>query len=132
MRDGSEVHRVCTDFGGDETPWNAYFPSVSLFPDVTICIAANSRAVSSQMWGYIQSTQVLLGQRRKRKMQTLREKEKLRAEEEDNVEDGYDLLRPGEIAIADDAKEWQLFGDAVFCCPQEDALEGTQFVSCSS
>ncbi|KAH9061942.1 hypothetical protein EDB87DRAFT_1682606 [Lactarius vividus] len=34
-----------------------------------------------------------------------------------------DLLLPNEVAIADDTNAYQLFGDRVFCAPQEDNLE---------
>jgi hypothetical protein len=47
--------------------------------------------------------------------------------DEENWEFVYDLLRPEDIVIADDTNEYGLFGDAIFCCPQEDLLEGTIF-----
>jgi Protein of unknown function (DUF3684) len=44
-------------------------------------------------------------------------------------EDDWDfedkLLRPNEIAIADDNNAYQRFGDRIYCAPQEDLLEGT-------
>jgi Protein of unknown function (DUF3684) len=36
------------------------------------------------------------------------------------------LLRPSEVVIVDDASAYQLFGDRIFCAPQDDILEGTQ------
>ena len=36
-----------------------------------------------------------------------------------------DLLQPSKVAIADDTNAYQLFGDRIFCAPQEDILEGT-------
>ncbi|KAH9177930.1 hypothetical protein EDB89DRAFT_1844068, partial [Lactarius sanguifluus] len=34
-----------------------------------------------------------------------------------------DLLQPNNVAIADDTDAYQLFGDRIFCAPQEDVLE---------
>jgi hypothetical protein len=34
-----------------------------------------------------------------------------------------DLLQPSKVAIADDTNTYQLFGDRIFCAPQEDILE---------
>ncbi|KAH8983017.1 hypothetical protein EDB92DRAFT_1804081, partial [Lactarius akahatsu] len=34
-----------------------------------------------------------------------------------------DLLRPNNVVIADDTDAYQLFGDRIFCAPQEDILE---------
>ena len=36
------------------------------------------------------------------------------------------LLRPSEVVIVDDTNVYQLFGDRIFCAPQDDILEGTQ------
>ena len=38
----------------------------------------------------------------------------------------YELLQPSEVVIIDDANSYQLFGDRIFCAPQDDAIEGTQ------
>ena len=67
---------------------------------------------------------ILLGARRVKK-----EKRQLNAgptewEEEDDWDYVYDLLPPEKIVIADDTNTYQLFGDAIFTCPQEDLLEG--------
>ena len=35
-----------------------------------------------------------------------------------------ELLRPNEVAIVDDTNLYRLFGDRIFCAPQEDILEG--------
>jgi Protein of unknown function (DUF3684) len=42
---------------------------------------------------------------------------------EDNTDIQYKLLQPKEIVIADDKIAYQIFGDRIFCSPQED-LEG--------
>ena len=44
--------------------------------------------------------------------------------DEDEWDVEYDLLRPDQIVIADDTSTFQVFGDSVFCAPQEDLLEG--------
>ena len=48
-------------------------------------------------------------------------------EEEDGWDYDYDLLQPASVIIADDTNCYQLFGDKIFTCPQEDLLEGTVF-----
>jgi len=45
--------------------------------------------------------------------------------DEDDWDFEYDLLRPIQVAIADDNDAYQRFGDRIFCAPQEDVLEGT-------
>jgi hypothetical protein len=42
---------------------------------------------------------------------------------EDNTDIEYKLLQPKEIVIADDKIAYQVFGDRIFCAPQQD-LEG--------
>ena len=77
---------------------------------------------------------VLLGSRRLKKTgdQTSGEGD----EEDWDLQD--DLLPPNRVAIADDTNAYQLFGDRIFCAPQEDILEGTYsglswpFMRCSS
>jgi hypothetical protein len=45
-------------------------------------------------------------------------------------EDGWflqdELLQPSEVVIVDDPNAYQLFGDRIFCAPQEDIIESTQ------
>ena len=36
------------------------------------------------------------------------------------------LLWPSEVVIVDDTNAYQLFGDRIYCAPQDDILEGTQ------
>jgi hypothetical protein len=45
--------------------------------------------------------------------------------DEDDWDLKDDLLQPNKVAIADDTNAYQLFGDRIFCAPQEDILEGT-------
>jgi len=37
-----------------------------------------------------------------------------------------DLLQPSEVVIVDDTNAYQLFGDRIFCAPQDDIIESTQ------
>ena len=64
---------------------------------------------------------VLLGSRRLKKTG-----DQLAGEgDEDDWDFQDDLLSPNKVAIADDTNAYQLFGDRIFCAPQEDILEGT-------
>ena len=36
-----------------------------------------------------------------------------------------DLLQPSELVIVDDINAYQLFGDRIFCAPQDDIIEST-------
>jgi hypothetical protein len=45
--------------------------------------------------------------------------------DEDDWDLQDDLLPPNKVAIADDTNAYQLFGDRIFCAPQEDILERT-------
>jgi hypothetical protein len=37
-----------------------------------------------------------------------------------------ELLQPSEVVIVDDTNAYQLFGDRIFCAPQDDSIESTQ------
>jgi hypothetical protein len=67
---------------------------------------------------------ILLGSRRVRKAEGEKKGALVPDTDEENWEFVYDLKRPDELIIADDTNEYGLFGDAIFCCPQEDLLEG--------
>lgn len=45
--------------------------------------------------------------------------------DEDDWDYQDDLLPPNKVAVADDNNAYRLFGDRIFCAPQEDILEGT-------
>jgi Protein of unknown function (DUF3684) len=66
-------------------------------------------------------TNVLLGSRRVKKGSGKTSSEG----DEDDWDLQDDLLQPSKVAIADDTNAYQLFGDRIFCAPQEDILEGT-------
>lgn len=86
-------------------------------------IAVNRRLLSSGTLVRMKRTPVLLGMKRKRRDAKIAANE---LEEEEGWDHEYDLLRPEKVIIADDTNGFQLFGDKVFTCPQEDLLEGTQ------
>lgn len=65
---------------------------------------------------------ILLGQKRKRRSAKTAVPD---FEDEDGWDYDYDLLQPSKVIIADDTNGYQLFGDKIFTCPQEDLLEGT-------
>ena len=67
---------------------------------------------------------VLLGIRRVKREKKKKEKGFEDLDEEDDWDYEYDLLAAAKVIIADDTNAYQLFGDAVFSCPQEDFLEG--------
>ena len=39
-----------------------------------------------------------------------------------------DFLQANKVAIVDDINAYRLFGDRIFCAPQEDILEGTNLI----
>ena len=43
-----------------------------------------------------------------------------------DIDDWYPLLQPSEVAIVDDTKAYELFGDRILCAPQRDIIESTQ------
>ena len=64
---------------------------------------------------------VLLGSRRLKKTGD----KPLGEGDEDDWDYQDDLLLPNKVAVADDNNAYRLFGDRIFCAPQEDILEGT-------
>lgn len=57
------------------------------------------------------------------------DKQEASAEEldEDEWDSQYDLMRPEQVVVVDDANIYQIFGDSIFTAPQEDLLEGIYF-----
>jgi hypothetical protein len=45
--------------------------------------------------------------------------------DEDDWDLQDELLQAKQVAIVDDTSAFQLFGDRIFCAPQENMLEGT-------
>ncbi|KAJ3549086.1 hypothetical protein NM688_g5219 [Phlebia brevispora] len=86
-------------------------------------IAVNRRLLSNGLMLRMKRAPILLGVRRVR-----REKRQTKAATADPEEDEdwdyvYDLLTAEKVVIADDTNTFQLFGDVIFTCPQEDLLE---------
>ncbi|KAH9061937.1 hypothetical protein EDB87DRAFT_1674160 [Lactarius vividus] len=81
--------------------------------------AVNKELISKGTIARMKQSKTLLGLRRVKRSGA-------RPFDEDD-EDGWDLqddlLHPNEVAIADDTDAYQLFGDRVYCAPQEDILE---------
>ena len=69
-------------------------------------------------------TSFLLGSRRVKKERVDSKRPIDDALDEEEWDSEHDLLRPDQIVIADDTSTYQVFGDSIFCAPQEDLLEG--------
>jgi hypothetical protein len=84
-------------------------------------LAVNKRLLTKGTIIRMKRSNVLLGSRRLKKTggQTSGEGD------EDDWDFQDDLLPPNKVAIVDDTNAYQLFGDRIFCAPQEDILEGT-------
>src|ERR1700749_1560599 len=88
-------------------------------------LAVNRRLLTKATILRMKRSNVLLGSGRVKRSGT---KSSTEGDEEDwDLQD--DLLQPNKVAIADDTNAYQLFGDRVFCAPQEDILEGIPFES---
>ncbi|THH10017.1 hypothetical protein EW146_g8507 [Bondarzewia mesenterica] len=66
---------------------------------------------------------ILLGFRRVKKTRDSGKGQADADMEEDDWDPQDQLLNSGKVAIADDVTGYQLFGDSIFCAPQEDLLE---------
>ena len=67
---------------------------------------------------------ILLGIRRVRREKRQAKTAPVDWEEDEDWDFVYDLLSADKVIVADDTNSYQLFGDTVFTCPQEDLLEG--------
>ncbi|EKM56817.1 uncharacterized protein PHACADRAFT_141759 [Phanerochaete carnosa HHB-10118-sp] len=83
-------------------------------------IAVNRRLLSGGVSARMKRSPILLGIRRVKRE---KKREFDEADEEEDWDYEYDLLPAAKVVIADDTNAYQLFGDAVFSCPQEDLLE---------
>ncbi|KAH9963431.1 hypothetical protein BGW80DRAFT_1255408 [Lactifluus volemus] len=79
--------------------------------------AINQYLLSIGTINRMKESDVLLGSRRRVKSSQAQN------EGEDNTDIEYKLLQPKEIVIADDKIAYQVFGDRIFCAPQEDLEE---------
>jgi len=86
-------------------------------------IAINFRQLGYATLARLKKAAVLIGSRRTRRQKSDKATDLVDGDEEDwDLE--YDLLAPNQVAIADDTIALQQFGEAIFCAPQEDILEG--------
>ncbi|KAI0701855.1 hypothetical protein BC835DRAFT_1435271 [Cytidiella melzeri] len=83
-------------------------------------IAVNRRLLSSGTITRMKRSPILLGTKRTKRTTKATVQD---PEEEERWDSAYDLLQPGKVIIADDTNGYQLFGDKIFTCPQEDLLE---------
>ncbi|KAH9014859.1 hypothetical protein EDB84DRAFT_1590279 [Lactarius hengduanensis] len=81
-------------------------------------IAVHRRLLARETVDRMKHSKVLFGSRRKRSGAR-----SFNEDDEDYWVLQDDLLQPNEVAVADDTNAYQLFGDRVFCAPQEDNLE---------
>ncbi|KAH9963432.1 hypothetical protein BGW80DRAFT_850444 [Lactifluus volemus] len=80
--------------------------------------AMNQYLLSIGTINRMKESDVLLGSRRR-----VKSSEAPNEGGEDNTDIEYKLLQPKEIVIADDKIAYQVFGDRIFCAPQEDLEE---------
>ena len=85
-------------------------------------IAINAHLLSYATSARLKKAEILVGSRRVRKQKSDEVKNSADGNEDWDLE--YDLLAPDQVAIADDTIALQQFGEAIFCAPQEDILEG--------
>lgn len=85
-------------------------------------LAVNKRLLTKGTISRMKRSDVLLGSRRVKKDGGKASNEG----DEDDWDLKDELLQPNKVAIADDTNAYQLFGDRIFCAPQEDILEGAQ------
>ena len=83
----------------------------------------NRRLLGPATLTRLKKASILIGSCRVRKQRSEKAADLVDGDEEewDLV---YDLLPPNKVAIADDTVALQQFGEAIFCAPQEDILEG--------
>lgn len=93
-------------------------------------ISINFRSLSYGTSIRLKKAAFLVGSRRVRRQRSEKVTDLADADEED-WELEYDLLAPNQVAIADDTIALQQFGEAIFCAPQEDILEGEPSTTCS-
>ncbi|KAI0037007.1 hypothetical protein K488DRAFT_75577 [Vararia minispora EC-137] len=87
-------------------------------------IALNRRQISQASLTRMRRAAILLGSRRVRKSKHPKPNDADLDVDEEDWDHEYDLLRPDQVVIADDANSYQLFGDSVYSAPQDDLLEG--------
>jgi Protein of unknown function (DUF3684) len=80
----------------------------------------NLRRLKPEVTFRMKESNVLLGSRRVKK-----DSDKALGEgHQDDWDFQDDLFKPSEVAVIDDTNAYRLFGDRIFCAPQEEILEG--------
>ena len=79
--------------------------------------------------GRLKKAPILLGSRRVRREKRQFKGGATEIDEDEDWDYAYDLLVAEKVVVADDTNAYQLFGDVIFTCPQEDFLEGLSFTS---
>jgi len=88
-------------------------------------MAATYQALSSTTMAKLKEAAILIGSRR---VQSQEPEDPINGEEDWYQE--HSLLAPNMVAVVDDTIIFQLFGEAIFCAPQEDSLEGEYSTTC--
>jgi Protein of unknown function (DUF3684) len=84
-------------------------------------LAVNRERLSTETILLMKRSNIVLGSRRVKKSG---DKASSEGDEDDwDVQD--ELLQAKQVVIVDDTSAHQLFGDRIFCAPQENMLEGT-------
>jgi hypothetical protein len=84
-------------------------------------IAVNWERLSTETILLMKRSNMVLGSRRVKKSG---DKASSEGDEDDwDLQD--ELLQPKQVVIVDDSSAYQLFGDRIFCAPQDNMLEGT-------
>ena len=82
----------------------------------------------------LKKARILLGSRFVRSQESDQPAIHIEGDEEGGNEDQkleYNLLPPGQVAVADDPIALQQFGEDIFCAPQDDTLEGVCDKTCA-
>ena len=88
-------------------------------------LAVNWERLSTETILLMRRSNIVLGSRRVKKSN-----DKASSEGDEDEWDLQDeLLQAKQVVIVDDTNAYQLFGDRIFCAPQENMLEGTQSTS---
>ena len=87
-------------------------------------VAVNRGALSSGTIARMKRSPMFLGVRRVKNNRDSKKEASAEELDEEEWDSQYDLLRPEQVVVADDANIYQIFGDSIFTAPQEDLLEG--------
>lgn len=88
-------------------------------------LAVNWERLSTETILLMKKSKMVLGSRRVKKSGGKASNEG----DEDDWDIQDELLQPKQVVIVDDSSACQLFGDRIFCAPQDNTLEGTLSIS---